>query len=318
MKKINRNPFNEKLIHRYLFDRLYFGNNHIKKILLPKQYQSLVINLIVPEKKQKDYRADLTIFFKDKDEGVPVEVKWNSKSSFGDNQFNYLKQNGGFIISFDDTKYDSIDNIKIDSEDFSKWIALNISRLTRESLIYQANIKNLSQGSQYWLVFLRGNAHNNWEKMLDSNIKKNFWAFRQNRRALRNIFDIQKDDKIIFIKGFAKGENQGMKNNPKFEFQYSGWYQAKVLEPYYMNLDNKSGNFFEANFNLNPGQRKWPHFIDFNIEDSYSGKVINYGKRGELSKALADSNNNGFGTPAPLSDREYLSLMDKLRFQKIN
>ena len=317
MKKINRNPFNEKLIHRYLFDRLYFGERKIKKTLLPNKYQSLIINLIVPEKKQRDYRADLTIFFKDKDEGVPVEVKWNSKSSFGDNQFKYLKKNNGFIISFDETSYEGIDNIKIDSKDFSKWIAHNISRLTRESLIYQANVQDTSQVSQHWLVFLRGGAHQNWKKMLESSTKKTFWAFRQNRKALRHIFDIQKGDKMIFIIGYARGENQGIKNNPKFEFQYSGWYQANILEPYYMNLENEPGNFFEANTNLNPGQRKWPHFIDFEIEDFYSrGSIINYGKRGELSKAIADSNNNGFGTPAPISTRQYLTLIDTLRFQK--
>ena len=97
MKKINRNPFNEKLIHRYLFDRLYFGEKNIKTSLLPERYQSRTINLIVPEKKQKDYRADLTIFFKDLGEGVPVEVKWNSKSSFGDNQFEYLKKIMGLL-----------------------------------------------------------------------------------------------------------------------------------------------------------------------------------------------------------------------------
>ena len=47
-----------------------------------------------------------------------------------------------------------------------------------------------------------------------------------------------------------------------------------------------------------------------------SGSIINYGKRGELSKAIADSNNNGFGTPAPISTRQYLTLIDTLRFQK--
>ena len=47
--------------------------------------------------------------------------------------------------------------------------------------------------------------------MLNSKSKKSFWAFRQNRKALRHIFDIQKGDKMIFIIGFAKGENQGIK-----------------------------------------------------------------------------------------------------------
>ena len=315
MKKINRNAFNEKLIHRYLFDRLYFGERKVKNNLLPKKYQSLSINLIVPEKKQKDYRADLTIYFKEKKEGIPVEVKWNSNSHIGDNQLDYIKKNNGFLISFEETHFKNIEHIKIDYLDFSNWIALNISKLTRESLMYQAGINELTQGQQQWFVFLRGGAHNNWDKMLKESPKKSFWAFRQNHKALKNIFDIQKGDKCIFIIGFAKGENQGIRNNPKLEFQYSGWYLTTINEPYYMNLEDKAGNFFEEKSDLPPNKRKWPHFIDFQIEDYYRGNKINYGKRGELCNNICESNNNGFGTPSLLSNRNYLNLIDKLRHQ---
>ena len=31
IKKLNRNAFNEKIIHRYLFERLYFGDSEILK-----------------------------------------------------------------------------------------------------------------------------------------------------------------------------------------------------------------------------------------------------------------------------------------------
>lgn len=312
MKKINRNPFNEKLIHRYLFDRLYFGDKKIKKTLLPKKFHFSTINLIVPEKNQKGYRADLTLFFKESNDGIPVEVKWNSGSSFGENQLNYLKENNGFIISFDDTNYEGIDNIKINPNDFSNWVSLNISRLTKESLIYQAEVAEISQTSQ-WLVFLRGKAHNNWNKMISENKKNPFWAWRQNRRALKHVFDIQKGDKIIFILGLAKGENQAIQNNPKLDFQFSAWYEVTVTEPYYMNLDNDLGNYFEESNDLSPNKRKWPHFIDFKVNDYYEGEEINYGKRNELSKSLADSNNNGGGTPAPITNGEYLGLIDRLR-----
>ena len=57
MKKLNRNSFSEKIIHRYLFDRLYFGDKKTKSSLLPKDYNSYKVNLIVPEKKEKEYRA---------------------------------------------------------------------------------------------------------------------------------------------------------------------------------------------------------------------------------------------------------------------
>ena len=53
-----------------------------------------------------------------------------------------------------------------------------------------------------------------------------------------------------------------------------------------MNLENESGNFFESGISLPVGQRKWPHFIDFEIEDSYEGSRVNYGKTGGYPKQL--------------------------------
>ena len=91
MKKLNRNSFSEKIIHRYLFDRLYFGDKKTKSSLLPKDYNSYKVNLIVPEKKEKEYRADLTIYFQDIEEGIPVEIKWNAKSSIGQNQISNIQ-----------------------------------------------------------------------------------------------------------------------------------------------------------------------------------------------------------------------------------
>ena len=75
IKKLNRNAFNEKIIHRYLFERLYFGD---KKVInrFPKRFHKLKINLITPEESRGDYRADLIIYFQGKKEGTPVEVKW--------------------------------------------------------------------------------------------------------------------------------------------------------------------------------------------------------------------------------------------------
>ena len=103
MKRIQRNAFSEKLIHRYLFERLYFGENKIRRSLLEDKYRHLTINLIVPEKTQKQLYSNLTIYFKELEEGVPVEVKWNFQPSFKKNQEQYLKNNG-FIIAFNDLK----------------------------------------------------------------------------------------------------------------------------------------------------------------------------------------------------------------------
>jgi len=43
--------------------------------------------------------------------------------------------------------------------------------------------------------------------MLNSESKKSFWAFRQNRKALKHIFDIQKGDKLS--KAIADSNNNG-------------------------------------------------------------------------------------------------------------
>ena len=84
-----------------------------------------------------------------------------------------------------------------------------------------------------------------------------------------------------------------------------------------MNLDQENGNFFEGKNDLPLNKRKWPHFIDFEITESHKGEEIDYGKRGELSDNICESNNNGSGTPSLMSIRRFNTLMDTLRFQSI-
>lgn len=322
MKKINRNAFNEKIIHRYLFERLYFGGKKAIKKLLPERLHNYNINLIEPESNKGDYRADLNIYFKNKDNSTPIEVKWNSNSKIGNNQLKYLKKNSGVILSFDDSddsKFNGVDHISIDVKDFKSWMKHNISKLTRESLIYQADIKDNLNTNQFWVVMLRGTAHKNWDRMINEFPKKSFWAFQQHREAIKNIFNIQKGDKCLFIKGIAN-EGMSMSRNPKLNFQYNGWYLTTVKEPYYMALDNSKGTFFEKE---NPpiNKRRWPHFIDFEITESfdcknYDVKKMNYGKRNDLCDPLANSANYGSGTPSPLTINQWESTLDKLNSQK--
>lgn len=322
IKKLNRNAFNEKIIHRYLFERLYFGDKKTIKKLLPEHFHKLKINLITPEESRGDYRADLVVYFQGKNEGIPIEVKWSSKSAIGQNQIDYLIKNEGILISFDDIgkdKYKGIDYRTIDFSDFSEWISKNISKLTRESLLYQANVSKASKGNQFWVVYLRGTAHENWDRMLKNYPEKCFWAYKQNSKALRNIFDIQKGDLCLFIKGYAK-EGMGMSRDQKLDFEYSGWYLTKINEPYYMALDEVRGTFFESE---NPpiNERRWPHFMDFELLEKcelkdFGLKRFSYGKRGEFSEAFADSVNNGSGTPAPLRNSQWETLIDTLRYQK--
>ncbi|MFA6158385.1 MAG: hypothetical protein WC763_02045 [Candidatus Paceibacterota bacterium] len=314
MKKINRNAFNEKLIHRYLFERYYFAPKDIRNKLLPAEYHKDSINLIAPEDsgEKEGYRADLTIFFKDKEQGVPVEVKWFGKGLTKQNQIDYLLKHNGFIVSFGDVEEGlPVKHIVIDPNDFLEWTQFNISKLTRESLIYQAGIKTLGS-SQHWVVFLRGTSHENFFKMLRHSKRSPFWAYKQNEHALRNILNIQQGDSVLFILGYAS-EGMGMSNNPNLKLQIRAWYEVIVKDPYYMILKGDKGTFFESG-DIPVNKRRWPHFVDFEIRDSFEWPSrVEFGKRGEYASAFAESVNYGSGAPAPLLRAQYEHLADSLR-----
>ncbi|XKT74897.1 MAG: hypothetical protein ACJKSS_01910 [Patescibacteria group bacterium UBA2103] len=315
MKKINRNAFNEKLIHRYLFERYYFGTKKVRDGLLPEKFHGKKINLIAPEETHKEsgYRADLTIYFKDYDRGIPVEVKWSAKDLTKNNQLSYLQENEGFLVSFGEKENDGlVPHVTINEDDFTSWMQENVSKLARESLIYQAKSKDLSSSSQYWIVFLRGTSHKNFERMLTASPNSPFWAYTQNEKALRNILDIQQGDYCLFILGYAK-EGMGVSANPKLPLDVSAWYLTKIKEPYYMILEGEKGTFFEDG-NIPINKRRWPHFVDFEIVESFNpSKRFFAGKRDEYAQALADSVNYGSGAPAPLLRRQWDSLTDRLR-----
>jgi len=325
-KKINRNAFNEKLIHRYLFERYYFGNSQQRKKLLPERLHKFQINLIVPEgsKKEAKYRADLEIFFKHHTKGVPIEIKWHLSDFKKDNQKNYIKQENGFVVVLGETDqkvFEGIDVVTIDHDDFGDWVADNISRLSRESLIYQAKSKNLSVKSQYWVVFLKGASNGpavrNFDRMLKIKPNNTFWAFRQHSKALPYILDMQKGDKILFM--FASGGNSmAQPKNPKTEIKVHRYYICNITEPYYMTLDDQRGLFFEDQ-DSKPGinNRKWPHFVDFEIKKKSNKNLeLEFGRQGEFAEMFSNSFNHGGGTPYPLSRAQFESLKDRLN--KIN
>lgn len=321
LKKINRNAFNEKLIHRYLFERYYFGSPKQRRALLPQRYQKEEINLIVPEDSVPEdaYRADLTIYFKGLDTDIPVEVKWNARNLTKDNQINYLIKKNGFLVimgDYDGSTFNGVDVVKINPNDFSDWISENISRLSRESLIYQAENSKMSGANQYWVVFLRGGkgaAFQNFHRMLGESVARPFWAFRQDRAALKNILEMQKGDTLVFIIGSTKGGGMGHSKDYNKQISVDNYFITKIKEPYYMALDTKQGCFFESD--VKPiNQRVWPHFIDFDIIKSYTGnKVLNFGKQGELGEYFANSANHGGGTPVAISRHLFEGLKDMLR-----
>lgn len=322
-KKINRNAFNEKLIHRYLFERYYFGTSKQRRDLLPERFHKDQINLIVPEdaKVEDKYRADLTIYFRNRTAGIPVEVKWSSGGFTKINQIDYIKNNDGFLVILGDTiekQIHGVDIVAIKHDDFSDWIAENISRLSRESLIYQAESKKLADKNQYWVVFLRGGANgaalSNFKRMLETKKTKPFWAFKQDRKALSHVLDMQRGDKLLFIFSSVEHGAMGHSENPDVKINVHRYYLAEIDEPYYMALDEKRGLFFE-DMNTKPSinDRKWPHFIDFDIKKSYDKEyVLQFGKQGEFGKAFAFSTNHGGGTPYPISRAQFEKLKDYL------
>lgn len=230
-----------------------------------------------------------------------------------------MKRNNGFVVILGDTDekmFEGIDIVSIDHDDFSDWIAENISRLSRESLIYQAESKKLSDKSQYWVVFLKGGADGsavkNFDRMLVSKPAAPFWAFRQHAKALPYILDMQKGDKIIFI--FATGGRaMAQPKDPRTEIKVHRYYICNIIEPYYMALNYSRGCFFEKSQELEINNRKWVHFIDFEIKKKYSKKIaLPFGKQGEFSEAFSNSFNHGGGTPYPLSRAQFEKLKDKL------
>ncbi len=317
-KELNRNAFNEKLIHRYLIENYYFANKSARNRLLPEAFHQMEINLIVPEESNesdKAYRADLSLYFKNSDKRIPVEVKWSASGLTKYNQIKHLKENNGFVASFQsNVEIGDIPSVVIKYEDFKDWVASNISKLIRESITEKTSGES-TRINQTWLVFLRGEkAKKNFQKMLRKSPNAPFWAFRQDRTALSNILNIQKGDTCVFLFGKGLKQGQGYSDAPEKELLIDQVYVGKVTKPYYMVLDNEKGTFFESDKKLPINQRTWPHFIDFKIQKIFSGKkTITYGKQGKLGSALAKSTNFGGGTPVSLTQSEYEGLMDKLR-----
>lgn len=246
-------------------------------------------------------------------------MKWHLIDFKKDNQKNYIKQENGFVVVLGETDiktFEGIDVVTIDHDDFGDWIADNISRLSRESLIYQAESKNFSSKSQYWVVFLKGGkngpAVQNFKRMISTKPNHPFWAFRQNPKALPYILDMQKGDKIIFIFGKA-GNSMAMPLSPKTEVVIYRYYICNIVEPYYMALDDQRGIFFEDQKKPGINNRKWPHFVDFEIKKkSKKDTEILFGKQGEYAEAFSSSFNHGGGTPYPISRAQFEKLKDKL------
>jgi hypothetical protein len=323
VKKINRNAFNEKLIHRYLFETYYLDKKE-RINLVPKRLQSKMsgLNLVVPEdvKSFDDYRADFSLYFKGDSNFYPVEVKWKSSDLKKSNQLQALANNNGFLVSFDKPNIDHIDHATINKDHFQNWLIKRVELLYEESLSDKVEIK---QGSGKWIVILRSkHALNNFSKMegMMGKTSKRFWAFKNSMFVMRNLLNVKKGDEMIFL--FIKtthpeGSAMIPASNNNFEL-YKACF-TKITEPYYMELEGKKSTFFEGNDIPAISERKWPHFFNFDIQEEHNFEPSVFVERRTMEKDLktriANSANQG-GVLESLTDLQLQEIKAIVRTSK--
>lgn len=320
MKKINRNAFAEKMIHRYLLETYYLDKKE-RKNLVPKRLQRKMsdLNLVVPEdsKSFDGYRADFSLYFKGDKKFYPVEVKWKSSDLKKSNQLQALADNNGFLVSFDEPVIQGVDYAVINKDHFQNWLIRRVELLFEESLSEKVKIK---QGSGNWIIVLRSaHAYNNFQKMEDitRGKSKKFWAFKNSQFVMKNLLNVKKGDEILFlfIQTFMP-EGRGMMASSNNDFGLNKAYFAKVTEPYYMQLDGEKSTFFEGNNVSSISDRKWPHFLDFEIYENHIFEQQVLISRKNMEKDLKSriaSSANQKGVLESLSDLQLQEIKSIIR-----
>jgi hypothetical protein len=317
-KKVNRNPFNEKLIHRYLLEVFYGIHGSDRAVinnLIPPLFRHSTINLVVPEPHlpKQGYRPDLTLFFRGHKGGVPLEIKW-SANRIPEHQLHYLRKNKGILITLDtpDKRY-GVSCFQIDWRHFQDWFSRSSLRLLRDAFNPE---KAQSVG---WIVVLRGiAAANNFKRMLAVKHRDAFWAFKNNPKSIRSVLELSDGDQLLFLFVSSQGTGHGvsyegnklMPNAKNKEIVILDWYIGEINEPYYMDL-RSSGNFFESG---KPAisDRRWPHFVGFSIVSKNKSRTATKMRRGELAEPFATSANHG-GIPVRLNPVLWEELISRLK-----
>lgn len=329
-KEINRNPFNEKLLHRYLLERFYMDTKKIN-YLLPEEYRSKKINIVVPESSQIGYRADFEIYFKEESEPLFIEIKWG-ESTLKKEQLDFLQQNKSCLWSLKEFSEKQKEELKqrniyydvIKHEDILIWIRQRISKLWQDTLTNN----DISLGNNNWLVVLRGvHTHLNWKKMLQETNKSRFWAFTNNKLAISSALNMVKGDKIYFLLFQGGG---GFNNLPidrkkiKQDFSFK-LYECVVSNPHYFSLDNNRGTFFESDQILEVSKRRWVHFIDFIILQEHDEFVVPFSVKNDnpfsnqkLWETIASSTFQGGGSPLLIQEEHLNSMLDWISSSSLN
>ncbi len=330
-KTFNRNSFNEKLIHRYILESLYFyGGLKNRKNLIPSSLNPSDFKYAVPETvTRSNYRADFVLYFKNSIT-IPLEIKWVASEILKKNnehQKQYLIDNNGYLIVFNnDIKSANIpfDILEIDIENFQKWLATNIYKLSTESLVEN---KVLNTDKDFWLIPLRGmknknSAYKNYKEMINS-FNDYFWAFKNNPYATQNLFNLKINDEILFLFiDFPSEKHTSLdiyKESSKKtlietrQMDIFAWSHVSVKNPYYVCLDGPQKDFFEKN-NPNPRQ-KYVHYFDFNIlENNFNdGEIVTiFSGDFNLDNLIRESVNTGRGSLVNISRSIYNNIYSLL------
>ena len=319
-KRVNKNPFNEKLIHRYLLEVFYgiHGSDRAAiNRLLPQRLHHSSINLVVPEAHlpKHGYRPDLTLFFRGQREGIPLEVKWSSEVTPA-HQLAYLEKKRGVLVSVEtprgQDRHPRIHFSQVKWEHFQEWFARSSLRLLRDAFDPGAGER------APWVIVLRGaDARENFTRMLASRGSP-FWAFKNNPTAIKSVLEIAKGDQLLFLFASTSGTgsartyegNKLMLDGARRRIVITDWYIGKVTDPYFMALSGLQGTFFEKGSPA-VNDRRWPHFLAFaRVTKQAKTGPIDF-VRGRFAPAFAASANHG-GVPVRLAPDEWAELKSSL------
>lgn len=360
-KKLNRKAFDERLIHRYLLETLYgvSGTRRGEKIckeMFKGKFSPSDVNIVMHEVSRPGYRVDLEIYHNGSNKPVPLEIKWSDeKDKLKQNQLTYLDKNNGYMVSFipkenlklaveerfPNSSYSNINYSELNIEDFREWMRHRHQALIDDQLRFvgASGVKRKN-----WLISLRAKpgrnrALQNMKNMLnETNKQKRFWALKNNSVSIKNALSMHEGDRVIFL--FYRltpcnpSERYKISHPPPLETKINihGYIIGKITTGHHFminqqNPENKE-TFFEA-VGVNVGDRKWPHFFDFEIHeicpvfnggkllcDNHESFIWDVSRRQserllDINKLMSDSEMSG-GTAIEMSEQQYEDLVTEI------
>ncbi|MFA5750627.1 MAG: hypothetical protein WC895_05460 [Candidatus Shapirobacteria bacterium] len=320
---INRVTLEERLLHRFLLEKLYLSDKKTRRGFLPKRLRKYTLNLVIPEPKNRttssgSTRLDLDLFFRSIQHPIPAEVKWDANDLKNSAQKRALQKGKGFCaalnLPLDKNRVKGVDYVRIPYEDFKRWFLQRAPLLVDETVQIKVDQETTVRHRDYWIIPLRGTSILNFKKMMDRYSKKPFWAFQNKPYPLERVFRMKKGDRCLFLQ--VRGKPGQIRLPPpgqegRIRFLVDAWYEGEITQPYHMRLDKTWGNFFEKRSRPISG-RRWPHFIRMRFDESEEACEKNILVSRPLSMSLTQAVNH-FHAPCDVSAQEYGQLLQQLR-----